>query len=458
MPTVVVSSSSALLSALKSATANTRIELTSGTYTINTRSQDFSGAVVTAAAGADVAFSKVTLNNVSHLTFERVAFEGPDGQGKPFVIAGSTDIAIRNATIDGADRNGYGSGHGLWISNNRGFTLENSQVTDFQTGLWIGGNTDVTIRGNSISNISLDGMIVGRVHDAVFANNTIDLNVPAGTKHTDGMQFYNSVTNDPLSDVLISGNVIHTHNTASHGIYMANGLADQGGDASTFFRDITIVNNTVVGGQVSGIAVGQTIGLDVSGNTIRQDPGFYSTREVSTPVIRVHSASTDVSITDNATHKLPQASGANWQPGKTVPADWIISGNTIIPLGDQPSPPPPPPPPPPPAAPARDPEHYRFDKSGPTDVVTGLDFGKGDTIELYGFKGGTFYGQKGGNFLLVTVNGALLDSVEDLRELDAASPKVSIHDGGNDTLVIDIDQPGGMHSIELLAFAHVYFA
>ena len=97
-------------------------------------------------------------------------------------------------------------------------------------------------------------------------------------------------------------------------------------------------------------------------------------------------------------------------------------------------------------------------RSGPTDVAEKVDFSEGDAIELFGYKGGTFFGQKGGNELAVTINGVVIDSLDDLRELDAASAKVSIRDGGHDTLVMDIEQPAGVHSIQMTELAHLYFA
>jgi hypothetical protein len=79
-------------------------------------------------------------------------------------------------------------------------------------------------------------------------------------------------------------------------------------------------------------------------------------------------------------------------------------------------------------------------------------------IELFGYKGGTFHAQKGGNDLVVTIHGAVLDSLDDLRELDAASDMVHIRQGSNDTLVMDIDQPTGVHTIEMPDIAHLYYA
>ena len=232
--------------------------------------------------------------------------------------------------------------------------------------------------------------------------------------------------NDPLSDVVIRENTIATHNNSSHGIYMGNAVADSGGSASTFFRNITIDNNTIVSGQVSGIAVGQTIGLSITDNTILQDTHFRSTQEINIPVIRVHADSTDVSITGNITHRQPEPNGNNWFPTDKPEPGWIMANNTIVPLGTTPDNPPDPPDPTDPGN--GRPDLFRFDNAGPADVVS-VDFSEGDVIELFGYKGGAFHAQSGGNELIVTVNGAVLDSLADLRELDTASAAVTIRRG-----------------------------
>ena len=218
------------------------------------------------------------------------------------------------------------------MNNTNNFTLANSDVTGFATALKLSSITGLTITGNSISNTSWDAMIVGGVHRALFANNDIDLKIPSGRAHTDGMQFYNT-GGSPLSDVTIRGNTIETHNSSSHGIYMANNVADNGGSSSTFFRSILIEDNKIISAQVSGIAVGQTSGLTVRDNIVLQDTHFRSSKEVDIPVIRVHKDSTGVSITGNTTHKQPEASGNNWFPTDKAEPTWHIANNKIVPLG-----------------------------------------------------------------------------------------------------------------------------
>ncbi|MFO1144170.1 MAG: right-handed parallel beta-helix repeat-containing protein [Amaricoccus sp.] len=463
MATVTVSSSAGLLTALKSAQPDTTFELKTGTYALSLRNLDLKGATITAAQGADVSFTSATLNSVQHLTFDGVDFAAAGGERKLFAAANSADITVRNATLDGqSDAKGFGTGVGVWVNKMEGFTLENSHIEGFTTGSWLGATTGLTVRNNTYTDISLDGMMVGGIHDGLIQGNDIDLNVPAGTKHTDGIQFYNTNHNDPLSNVVVKANVIATHNNYSHGIFMANALGDQTGDASTYYRDITIADNVIVSAQVSGIAVGRTIGLTIDGNTILQDANFRSDTIGKTPVIRVSQASTQVSITDNFTHVAPAASVANWQKVKSgPPADWIIENNQIVARGttiDHLPDPKPDPDPTPPTVGNGQADTFRFSSApGSTDVADRVNFDEGDVIRLENYRGGTFFGQKGGNLLIVTIHGAVIDSLADLRELQAASPKVHVSDGGDNSLVLDIEQRSGVHSIHLPGLAHAYF-
>ncbi len=77
------------------------------------------------------------------------------------------------------------------VSKTTGFDLENSHFTGFETATKFTDVTDLTVKNNSWSNVAWDAMIIGSVHNALFQNNDISLNVPGGRKHTDGMQFYN---------------------------------------------------------------------------------------------------------------------------------------------------------------------------------------------------------------------------------------------------------------------------
>ena len=59
MATIRVSSNSQLASAMRSAGSGDTISLSSGTYSLSVKGENFSGATITAASGANVTFSHV---------------------------------------------------------------------------------------------------------------------------------------------------------------------------------------------------------------------------------------------------------------------------------------------------------------------------------------------------------------------------------------------------------------
>ena len=92
--------------------------------------------------------------------------------------------------------------------------------------------------------------------------------------------------------------------------------------------------------------------------------------------------------------------------------------------------------------------------------MRGLNFSQGSSIVLHDYANGTFHAHTGGNPLTVSADGTsvTIDNLDDLRELDQASRAVNVSEGKNDTLVIEIDQPGaGHHMVQILDIAHAYF-
>ena len=421
MATVNVSTNSQLLSALKSTSSGDVINLANGHYSLSLNS--FSKAVTITSAGSAV-FDHLELVKSSHLKIDGVDFNAPNGVEKPFIVRLSSDITIRNGDMEGV-ASGYGEGKGIWVNQTSGFTFENMNLHGFSMGAFLAGIDDLTFRNNILSEIKWDGMMVGGIHHGLFEGNHISLHRPAGLQHTDGMQFYNSGSNNPLSDVTIRDNVIETHNNASHGIYMANGIASAGGGTSSYFRNLLIEDNTVVSGQVSGIAVGQTSGLTVRDNTILQDTHFSSTKEISIPVIRVHANSTGVSITGNTTHRQPEPSGNNWFPTDKPEPTWTIANNKIVPLGTTPS-------------------------AAQTASAQPLS-GDADIFRLDTSAPGAFDARAGANTREISVHGnsVAIDHLAELHELDTASGALHLPEAGNETTLLEIEQLGGGHIVQL---------
>jgi hypothetical protein len=283
----------------------------------------------------------------------------------------------------------------------------------------------------------------------VIAGNTISLNVPAGQKHSDGIQLWNVGSNKPSTDLLIEDNTILAENYQSHGIYMNNAKANAGGGSSTFFQDVVIRDNVIVTGDGLGLSWAQTNHLDITGNIVIRDPDLADSR--TSPTIRVSQGATDVTVTGNVSHKAPGAANANWQSAST-PGAWTINDNAIVPVGSS-------------LAEARDAlggsgpdpnpggETFRFDSAGPTDVVRDLDFAAGDRIVLFDYAAGTFKGgSSSSDGTTVTFT-----SLGDIRTVDAASSAIKIHEGSNDTIAIAISQTDENHAVRIVGLADDYF-
>ena len=97
---------------------------------------------------------------------------------------------------------------------------------------------------------------------------------------------------------------------------------------------------------------------------------------------------------------------------------------------------------------------FRFDSARGTDVVRGLDSSQGDSVVRQDDARGTFHNKAGGNPLTVSADGTSVTI--DQRELDRASSAGHSREGTNDTLALDIDQPGGGHMVQVLDIAHAY--
>ncbi len=327
MTNISVSSNSALAAALKSAASGDRITLSSGHYDLIVNNSSKS-LTITSSGGA--IFDSVTVQRSSNITIDNVDFNGADGAANAFSVSGSENIAIRNGDMEGV-ASGTGLGRGLKVTHSTDVEIANMTIHGFDVGAYLSDNDGLVLRANTLTNIGTDGFAGGDLHNTVFSGNSISLAAPSGRLHSDGIQLWNVPTDDATTDLLIENNLIQTHNSASHGIYMWNLNANDGGGPSTYFQNVTIQGNTILSGDGFGLSWGQTNHLDIHGNIILKDLGLMSVP--GTPSIRVNTNATNVSVTGNVTHKEPLATDANWFTVSHSSADWTIAGNPIVPLG-----------------------------------------------------------------------------------------------------------------------------
>src|SRR6478735_417756 len=134
MAVINVSSSSALSSALRSASNGDTISLASGHYTLSTGVTK--AVTITSTAGA--VFDSVNISRAANLTIDGVDFNGADGVRNAFRIWGSDNITIRNGDMEGV-HDGFGLGVGLLVQSSSNVTLANVSLHGFETGVWLDG-------------------------------------------------------------------------------------------------------------------------------------------------------------------------------------------------------------------------------------------------------------------------------------------------------------------------------
>jgi len=196
MANIAVSTTSALLSALRSSANGDVITLATGHYRL-----DVSGLskAVTITSNGSAVIDHMDLSRVSNLTIQGVDFNGPDNE-RPMRIWGSDNIKIRNGDVEGV-ASGFGKQTGLIIQNSSDVKISKMSFHGFETGISLDRSDGVTLFNNTLSNISLDGIHGGQFNNTVIRGNSITMNIPAGTKHSDGIQVWNVAKNPPATNL-----------------------------------------------------------------------------------------------------------------------------------------------------------------------------------------------------------------------------------------------------------------
>jgi hypothetical protein len=339
---IVVSTPAELNSALASATGGETILLKGGDYGVfNSGARPATTVTLASADPANPAvFTGMTLSKAANLTLDGISFDYTYKAGdptwlRPFNVNDSTGIAIRNSVFDGdfpsgvsAIEDGYGTAVGLSVRLSAGVTVEGNEFRDFHRGVLFQQSRDLVVTGNDVHSMRSDGMNFAEVQRVRIENNFLHdfRQSPASADHQDMIQFWTNGTKTPNTDIVIRGNRLDiADGTWTQSIFMRNEEVDTGrAGAEMFYRNVTIEENVIVNAHAHGISVGETNGLTIRNNTVvhadgGNDDGLDSSVEL--PRISVSSASTDVTIANNATHSIT---------GHTGQAGWTIANNALV--------------------------------------------------------------------------------------------------------------------------------
>jgi hypothetical protein len=346
--TITVSTVQGLIAALDQAKGGETIRLAPGNYgklalvDKDGFDLDFPSNVTIAAANpaSPPVFSGFDLRGASNVTFDGLIFDytfkpGDTVMTTPFRISGGENITIRNATFDGdlaegisTVSDGYAAGNGLLVRGVQGLTIVDSEFDGFFRGLAVHDSADVLIRGNDLHSMRKDGMNFSQVERIVIENNRLHdfAKAPDSSDHRDMIQFWTTATTKPSSNIVIRNNTLDIgEGNATQSIFMRNDMVDQGlAGKDMFYRNVLIEGNVIVNGHLHGITVGETAGLVIRSNSVLHADGDQPDGRdpaVEIPRINVSSASTGVTITQNATAAIT---------GFTGQAGWTVTKNAIV--------------------------------------------------------------------------------------------------------------------------------
>lgn len=432
MATIRVSSETEFTKALLTANGGDTILLKAGTYSdldIKDNRQndlDFSSTVTIRSEDPNnrAVINELLVQGASNIKISDVVLDYTGRQasgteswlrGSPFAFKGTTDITLSGVEVKGHLVNGYGKDTGLYVNTSKGFTLENSTITDFNLALNAWRDEDVRIEGNSFRGMNHDGLFFGEIDGVTIEDNFLGdyhSDAPAAL-HKDNIQFYTGNGFGPSKDIVIRGNTLDSSDYR-HGVFIFNEMNRDGNNSeSARHKNILIEDNYIHTTNTHGITVTFADGVTVRNNTvILNDEGGFD----QVPLINVSLTSKNVDIVGNTVASVQGEVDGTWnvqgnivegfsrfhwggvfKNGVLVDVNIPAPDKQVISDGDG--------------------DSFEFvgghiDPARPV-IIAGLDLDQGDELTLTGFDKGTFVGSAAIN----DGAGFSLDSVKELKEI-----------------------------------------
>ena len=343
MATFNVGNSAQLIGALSQAKAGDQVLMAAGNYgtlkldgaTASAAFARFGGEVTIRSADANrpAVLTSLDLDNVSNLTFDGVKFDlvaGSAGGFNPFSVNRSSKVTIRNGEFDGQLVDGYGVNQGLQVKKSTDITVENSTFSNFYYGAGFDEVSNLKFVGNELTGMAFDGTRFAQIVGGTIAGNHYhDMRAPGNSAHRDMIQFWTHGDTIPSSNVTIRDNVITIDdNYRVQSIFIYNEQVTRQGDGKAmYYKNFVIEDNYIEGNHPHGIFVGPIDGLLIRGNTVVRDPDNPHSGSGWHPKIEVDPLATRVTITGNTASEIKA----------TASGSTVVSGNTIVAPGHQPT-------------------------------------------------------------------------------------------------------------------------
>lgn len=260
---------------LKATKPGDTIMLAAGTYSnLKIWNVDAGGVTIKSADPKNPAvITDLNLRYSSGITISDVKMAGGvTNVRQGFLTANSNDIHFDHVEVYGPPNLGAANEiapFGMrWNTN---VSVTNSVFHDLKHGIGLGDNTGVVISGNSFEDIRTDGVRGGGNSEVLIEKNFFTNFTPAAGDHADAIQLWTTGRTESAEDITISGNIVLRGEGAPiQGVF----IRDQVGTLP--FKDVTITNNLVLGGNYNGIAINGANGAVITGNTVAGQSGDRS--------------------------------------------------------------------------------------------------------------------------------------------------------------------------------------
>jgi len=316
---ITVSSTAALISALKAAQAGDTVQLAPGVYApVVIRGMNFAQDVtVTSVDPANAATLKgLSVTSSSGLTFQNLEFVvDPGSVGSPYKVTASQDIHFKNLYVHGSlDGNPQDDGGAFVIRTSTDVSVEDSEFEQLALAINHLDNNHLLISNNQFHDLMMDGVRGGGSSWVTISGNHFSDFYRLDGVHPDAIQFWTSNTTTTTHDIVVKDNVFERGDGGPvQGIFFGN-------EAKIPYENITITGNAIIGGMYNGISVAFGNKVVISDNLVLGYTDMASK-------IRVDD-SRNVTISDNTTsHFVLQRNGEGI----------VQTGNTItssLPIGD----------------------------------------------------------------------------------------------------------------------------
>lgn len=269
-----VDSVASLNSALGKAKAGDVIKVAYGSYSgvsLNNVNPSASVTITAADPARPPIFTDLRIKNSSNITVSGIEVDVSHGRANSVSISGSKNVTLSSMEFHGSENGNVADDtSAILIRNSTGVTVEKSEFHDLWHGVGFLDSDGVKIVDNTFHDIRTDGVRGGGTSNLIISGNSFTDFYPAPGDHPDAIQLWTTNTDSSAYNIHISDNFISRGQGAPvQGIF----LRDQVGDLP--FKNVSIVNNAVIGAGFNGISVGHVEGLLLQDNV---NVGFDGSR------------------------------------------------------------------------------------------------------------------------------------------------------------------------------------